>query len=152
MLVPKGQVVHQTREQPRLKSAEEEAHCCNARKTIRGGRENGHPTPAKHEKGQPARGAELLQEDVGRDFEESVGDEKDHEGDDELGLGHLGLVLHIIVGGRVENHGVADIGAVEETEKVDCGREGNDAHVLLPNETLFEGTGMVDIVGKGLVL
>jgi hypothetical protein len=46
-------------------------------------------------------------------------------------------VLQVVVGGDVEDFGVANVGAVEEAEEVDACRDGDDADVLLPEELLL---------------
>ena len=48
--------------------------------------------PGEHEEGDPAGGAQLLEQDVGGHLEQAVGtnDQKDHEGDGELVAGHVG--------------------------------------------------------------
>lgn len=115
MFVPKSQVIHQPGEQAGFKHAEQKSHCRNASKAARAAKRDGHGAPAEHEKGKPPAGAELLEQDVAGDLEDGVGNQKYHERNDELVIGHVGAALHVIPSGRVEDFGVADVGAVEET-------------------------------------
>lgn len=146
MLVPKGQVVHQAGEQACLEGAEQESHSGDAGKVVCRGREDCHGAPAEHEEGEPSTGSQLLEEDVAGDLEDGVRDEEDHERVYKLLVRHFGLVLHVVVGGQVEDHGVADVCSVEEGEEVDGGRERDDAQVLLPEQVALEGAHMYIVV------
>lgn len=143
MLIPKRQVVNQARKQPRLKHAQQEPHRRHAAKALRAAQRHGHGAPAKHEKGEPAGRPQLLEENVGGHLKDGVGDEKDHEGNDKLVVGHAGGALHVVARGRVEDLGVANVGAVHEAEKVDARGDGHDAEVLAADEAalVFGGGG-----------
>ena len=47
--------------------------------------------------------------------------------------------LHVIVGGAVENAGITDVGAIEITEEVCAGGNGEDPEVLLADEGALFG-------------
>lgn len=95
---------------------------------------NGDETPREHQEREPSRRPELLQQDVRGHLEEEVADEEDHEGDGELVVGGVRLCLHVVAGGRVEDLGVADVGAVEVGEEVDGRAQRDDALVLAAEE------------------
>lgn len=147
VLVPKGKVIHQPGKQARLEHAQQETHRRDAGKALRAPEGHGHAAPAEHEERDPAAGAQLLEEHVAGDLEDGVGDEEDHEGDDELVVGHVRRGLHVVAGARVEDLGVADVGAVEEAEEVDGGGEGDDAEILLPDEAPL----CLGVDGRGLL-
>lgn len=137
MLIPKRQVIHQPRKQTRLEHSEQESHSRHASKAIRSTHTHSNNTPAKHQKGQPSTWTQFLEQDVTRDLEDGVRDEKDHESDVELLVAHVGSVLQVVVGRHIEDLCVADVGAVEEAEEVNAGGDGDDASVLLPEKFLF---------------
>jgi hypothetical protein len=56
------------------------------------------------------------------------------------GRGDFGL--HVVVGGRVEDARVADVGAVQVAEEVDEGGEGEDGEVLVAEEGAVFGGGV----------
>ena len=114
VFVPERQVIHQPGEQASFKHAEQKSHCRNSSKTLRAAEHDGHGAPAEHEKSKPAAWAELLEQDVAGDLEDGVGNQEYHERNDELVIGHVGTALHVIASGRVEDLGVADVGAIEE--------------------------------------
>lgn len=137
MLIPKRQVIHQSRKQTRLKHSQQESHSRHTSKAIRSTHTHGNGAPAKHQKGQPPARTQFLEQDVARDLEDGIRNEKDHESDVELLVAHVGGVLQVVVGRHVEDLCIADVGAVEEAEEVDAGGDGDDAGVLLPEEFLF---------------
>lgn len=101
MLIPKSKIIHEPREEPGLKHAEQESHRRHSPEIVRPAESHRHAAPAQHEKGEPPARAELLKEEIAGDLKGGVGDEKDHEGDDELVVGHGCLGLHVVVGARV---------------------------------------------------
>ncbi|KAJ6442610.1 LOW QUALITY PROTEIN: feruloyl esterase [Purpureocillium lavendulum] len=117
-----------------FKHAQQEAHDGDGRVVARAAQAHGDGAPRQHEEGDPAAGAQALEEVVGGHLEERVGDEEDHEGNGVLVGRHAGLVEQVVAGGRVEDLGVADVGAVEVAEQVDGRRERDDAQVLLAEE------------------
>lgn len=132
--VPEGQVVDEAREEAGLEDAEQEADGGGGGEGVHGAEAHGDGAPREHEEGEPARGAQLLEQDVGRHLEQGVADEEDHQGDVELVLGRADLGLHVVARRRVEDARVADVGAVEVAEEVNEGREGQDGEVLLPQQ------------------
>lgn len=137
MLIPKRQVIHQSRKQTCLKHSKQESDSRHTSKAIRSAHTHGNGAPAKHQKRQPPARTQLLEQDVAGDLEDGIRDEKDHESDVELLIAHVGGVLQVIVGRDIEDLCIADVGAVEEAEEVDARGDRDDAGVLLPEKFLF---------------
>lgn len=132
--IPKGQVVDQPREQARLKHAQQEPHGRDTGKVLGAAQRHGHGAPAKHEKRKPAAGPHGHEEDVGRHLKRRIGHQEDHERNDKLVVGHARAVLHVVARRAVEHLCVANVGAVQEAEKVDGRAQRDDAHVLLEQQ------------------
>jgi len=84
MLVPKGHVEDQTREQACLKHPQEEPHGSDAREVGCATQPDSDGPPGEHQESEPSRGPQLLEQNVGGDFEKEVGDEEDHQGNREV--------------------------------------------------------------------
>jgi len=134
MPVPKSQIICQPRKEAGLSHAQQPADGRELVKVLARPETNREDTPRKHEEGDPSRRAELLQQQVGRDLEEAVRDEENEERDDELVLGHVQLVLHVVVGRAVELPRVSYVCAVKEAEQVRDRGQGNDSEILSPDE------------------
>lgn len=80
-----------------------------------GGQAHGARAPGKHEDGDPSRRSQFLEQDIGGDLEEAVGDEEDEQCVDELIAAHAGLGEQVISGGVIQDLGISDVCAVEET-------------------------------------
>lgn len=92
--------------------------------------------------GEPDARGQLLEEDVGGDLEEDVGDEED--GQDRVELG----ALELQVVDEVEGFGVADIDAVEKGEQVQDADEGDDVHINAPQNLGLGRVGRADDGGR----
>lgn len=136
-LVPKREVINQSREETGLGHAEQEPHSRHLRKGADASETDGDGAPGEHEEGQPARGSQLLKQDVRRHLEDGVCDEEDHQSDVELVCRRVRLRLHVVGGGRVKDARIADVGAVKVAEEVDAGTERYDDDVLLSLDALL---------------
>lgn len=72
VLVPEGQVENQSRKQARLGHPQQPSHRHDLREGVASPEAHGEYTPEKHQSGNPTAGTELLEEDVGGDFEEAI--------------------------------------------------------------------------------
>jgi len=70
--VPEGEVVDQAGEQAGLEDTEEEADASRRGEALHAAQADGDAAPREHEESEPAGGAELLEEDVGGDFEDGI--------------------------------------------------------------------------------
>jgi hypothetical protein len=64
-----------------FEDAEEETNSCDSPKGMYAAEAHSYSTPREHEKRNPFAGTEFLQKVVGRDFENSVRNQEDHQGD-----------------------------------------------------------------------
>ena len=81
---------------------------------MNGGSADGDDAPADHDAGDPATGGKVLEEDVGGELHEDVGDEEDGHGDVVSLAAEVQLVHNVVVGGViVQCPGVAQIDSVK---------------------------------------
>lgn len=85
-------------------------------------------------------GFEFLEENVGWDLEDDVGNEEDSQGVVVLRILEVEFVL------QAENGGIGDIGSVEKGEKVEDAEDGDDAQVNFGDEFALGGVrGALDV-------
>lgn len=113
-LVPEAQVHHNTREEAGL--GEPEKHTAGEQAPVGGdgGGADGDDAPGDHDAGDPAAGGEVLEQDVGGELHEDVGDEKEGHGDIVALAGEVELGDDVVLWGViVEGAGVAEVDSVE---------------------------------------
>src|ERR1700748_544569 len=121
---PVGEIEDDAGEEYGLGQAPEEAHDRKARQTRHHRRQPGEDAPGDHDPGNPDSGADLLQDDVARHFEDEIAPEKHADGKAE------------VTGRQAEGaaHGEAgetDIDAVDIGENVTDYRKWQQAHIDL---------------------
>lgn len=105
---------HDTGEETGLGETEEDADGEKAAVGGDGGGTDSDDAPGDHDAGDPAVGGEVLEEDVGRELHEDVGDEEEGDGNivalaSEVELGDDVVVGGVVVGGA----GVAEVDPIE---------------------------------------
>ena len=76
-----------------------------------------------------------FQDDIGRDLEDDVWHEKDGQSGVVLGAGQIEVLL------QLKNHGIGNVGAIEEGQKVEDAQHRNDADIDSGEELALGGVG-----------
>ena len=106
--VPHANEIEGAGEHARLKQTQEEAGGQQSAVTLNKPLHHGGEAKEEHVDGEPDMGAELFQEDVGRNFEDAVRNEKDDQSRVEL----VAVRAEVQVLGKVEDVGVGDVDAI----------------------------------------
>jgi hypothetical protein len=101
--VEEGQVDGHAGEQAAFHGAQEEPAYHQPGEVLHDARQSGDDAPGHRDEGDPARGGELLEDQVGWQFAEDVGDEEDGDGDLEL------VAVEAEVGFQGVEPGIADV-------------------------------------------
>jgi len=91
---PVGQVQDNAGEKARLGYSKEKTENVEGGSVVAEGHQGGDDSPADHDTGDPEAGSGAVQNEVGRDFENKVTDEKDARTCSKHGIGEPGNLAH----------------------------------------------------------
>ena len=115
---PVGQVQDDAREKARLGYTKKKTENVEGGGVVAEGHQGGDDSPADHDTGDPESGSRAVENEVGRDFENKVTDEKDACSCSKHGIGEPGNLAH-------REFGEAYIDSVDISQDI-AGKEDRD--------------------------
>lgn len=134
--VPHTNQVEGTREHACLEHTKEESSRKQTSVVLHKALQHSNESETKHADTEPDAGFHLFEEDVGRDLEEDVGDEKD----DQSSVVAI-VPYQIKFRAEAKDVCVCNVDTIQESQEIHDAEEGNDMEVNLGHKFGFRGVG-----------